>query len=162
MPSLCAVSQPRAPWPSARLVDTPIVVWIWAAATVFAIGTVAVLNQYGGLSYFPGLVGGFGASLAAFVLALRWDHERERERSRLEATERSEERQQQVRERHNQLAVEAERRLRPIENELRVNRKSLDDCANALPTAMDRSLPPLAVNPQLLEGAWVANASRLS
>jgi hypothetical protein len=27
---------------------------------------------------------------------------------------------------------------------------------------MDRSLPPLAVNPQLLEGAWLANASRLS
>jgi hypothetical protein len=162
MPSLYVVNRPRAPWSSARLADAPVIVWLWVAAVVFAIGTVAVLDHYGGLSYFPGLVGGFGASLAAFVLALRWDHERERERARVDATERSAERQQQVRERHDQLVVEAQRRLRPIEKELKVNRKSLDDCAKALPTAMVRSLPPLAVNPQLLEGAWLANASRLS
>jgi hypothetical protein len=51
-----------------------------------------VLAVYGGLAFLPGLVAGFGASLFAFMLALRWDHEQERERARAEAQGRAQER----------------------------------------------------------------------
>ena len=59
--------------------------WSWplAAVTLVAIGIVAsvlVLNHYGGGSFWPGLVTGFIGTLVAFVLALAWERERERQR----------------------------------------------------------------------------------
>jgi hypothetical protein len=76
---------------SARLANVPIAAWVGIAAVGFAIGTSYVVERYGGVSFLPGFVGAFGASLLAFILALRWDHERERLRAREDAATRDEE-----------------------------------------------------------------------
>jgi hypothetical protein len=149
-------------WRGVRSGGQPILVWLWVAFVVFVIGTTVVLDEYGGLAFFPGLIGGFGASLFAFMLALRWDHEREHERARAEAEERAVERERQATKQHDQVVIEAQRRLEPIRKELGRNKESVEQLAKSLPAAMNMNLPPMAVNPQLLEGAWAANAPRLS
>jgi hypothetical protein len=146
----------------ARPKETPIVVWLWLAFAAFAIGTILVIDNYGGLTYYPGLLSGFGASLFAFMLALRWDHERERERAQEEAHERAADRDRRDTEEHEQLVVEARRRLQPVRKELLRDQESVDQLMRSLPPAMARDAPAMAVNPQLLEGAWAANAPRLS
>jgi hypothetical protein len=60
------------------------------------------------------------------------------------------------------LVIEVRRRLGPIRKELGANKESVEFLARAMPTAMDRNLPPMTLNPQLLDGAWAANAPRLS
>jgi hypothetical protein len=139
-----------------------IIVWVGVAIVVFVIGMAVVVSVYGGLAFFPGLIAGFGASLFAFMLALRWDHEREREQAQAEAAERAAEREHQASMQHDKLVTEAGRRLEPIRNELGRNKESVEWLTKSLPAAMNRNLPPMAVNPQLLEGAWAANAPRLS
>jgi hypothetical protein len=154
-----------------RREDAPIIVWLWIAFAVFAIGMVVILDQYGGVTFFPGLIGGFGASLFAFMLALQWDHERERERASAEGKERAnernrqeeereQERQRQADEQHDRLVTEARRRLEPIRKELVRNQISVDGLVGEFAPG---TVPPGRVlNPELLEGAWSANAPRLS
>ncbi len=131
--------------------DTQIAVWLWLALALFWIGTILVLVWYGGLAFWPGLVGGFGATLAAFLLALNLDHEKERRRAEHDATA--------LRDR---LVVEAKRRLEPVRKELSLNQESVDSLAKAFGPGPGVGALGIILHPQLLEGAWGANAPRLS
>ena len=104
-----------------------------------------------GLAFWPGLVGGFGATLAAFLLALNLDHEKERRRAEHDATA--------LRDR---LVVEAKRRLEPVRKELSLNQESVDSLAKAFGPGPGVGALGIILHPQLLEGAWGANAPRLS
>src|SRR5690349_4596985 len=63
---------------------------------------------------------------------------------------------------HKQLITEAGRRLEQVRRELGTNKESVDELARSFATALDRNAPIMALNPQVLEGAWAANAPRLS
>ncbi len=145
-----------------RLRDRPARPFVAGAFVLFFVGLGVVVVLYAGATFWPGLVGNFGASLAAFMLALSWDHERERRRAQEAADALVEERDRGLRERLDQLAIEAGRRLKPIRKELGRNKKSVEDLTKSLRAAMNMDLPPMAVNSELLEGAWAANAPRLS
>jgi hypothetical protein len=145
----------------------PKVTWTWLLATLalvaVGVGAALVVHYYGGGNFWPGLVTGFIGTLVAFVLALSW--ERHRERQRLE---------QNAVELRQQRATEVRRRLEPVRTELETNAESLRIVANALRPTGGTSLEPTStsrpagdevftfVNPQLLEGAWIASAPRLS
>jgi hypothetical protein len=121
-----------------------------AAVVVSLVAAVVVVNDFGGVTYFPGLVAGFASSLAAFVLALSWERERELRRIETEARELNERR-----------GTELRRRLQPVLVELEKNSASIGQIAGAL----SAPAPPgkfNMTNPQLLEGAWTASAARLA
>ena len=129
--------------------DPPIVWLFWAAYVAVAVGAVLVVGAYGGASFWPVLVGSFGASLGAFVLALTWDGERDRRFAQRDEAEL-----------HQRLVTEARRRLGPLRKELERNKKSLDGLVLAFASG---GVPAgLILHPELLEGAWSANAPRLS
>jgi hypothetical protein len=110
-----------------------------------------LVGLYGGGSFWPGLVSGFIATLVAFILALYLEREREQRQLSRSADELVMER-----------ATEVRRRLAPVRRELEVNKESVDFLATTYATAdKDRRLPTF-LHPQLLEGAWAANAPRLS
>jgi uncharacterized membrane protein YeaQ/YmgE (transglycosylase-associated protein family) len=119
------------------------------------ISSAIVIERYGAGSYFPGLVAGFAGTLVAFMLALTWERERDRRHAvRAEA------------ELEKQRGTEVRRRCEPIAVELEKNGESLATLnevykASADGTAAAAGLFTIA-NPQLLDGAWTANASRLS
>jgi hypothetical protein len=112
-------------------------------------GVAVVVDRYGGRTLWPELVGGFLASLLAFMLALTWERERELRR----ATE-------AARTVGEQRATEIRRRLEPVRTELEKNEESLFAVQQHLEASSDREF--IISNPQLLDGAWAASASRLS
>jgi hypothetical protein len=123
---------------------------ILVAALVAAVASVIVVKHFGGVTYFPGLVGGFASSLVAFVLALSWERERELKRFEGEARALNERR-----------GTELRRRLQPVLAELEKNAVSIREVAGALSAPAGPGQFNVA-NPQLLEGAWMASASRVA
>ena len=119
------------------------------AVALFVGLTIWVLDLYGGLPYWPALATEFGASLAAFMLALEWEAHRERT-----ALARAEEAANSARH------TEARKRLLALEGELKRNRVSIELLAKQLPEK-----PPGVVNdllhPELLDGAWRSSGERL-
>jgi hypothetical protein len=113
------------------------------------IGAAVVIARYGLDSFLPGLVVDFGASLAAFLLALTWERDQELQRLERGAAE--------VEARNE---TEVRRRLTSVHAELEVNQRSLMELQlDPEPTA-GRSFTFL--DTELLEGAWTANAPQLS
>jgi hypothetical protein len=145
------------------------------AIGLFAIGVLAaflVTRSYGGDAFWPGLIAGFLGTLIAFVLAL--NSARERDRARLEQDAESE-RQRLKREAdqlEEQRATEIKRRLAPVRAELQKNAESLGILVEGFDRKEQREALAASVvtedsvrfliNPQLLEGAWVASAPRLT
>jgi hypothetical protein len=107
-----------------------------------------VIGRYGGGSFFPGLIASFIATLFAFLLALWWERKREQRQLTKEAADLDKRR-----------VTEVRRRFAPIRAELEKDAKSLEDLARAF--AKEDTATQL-LHPQLLEGAWIANAPRLS
>lgn len=138
------------------------VVWlIGLAAISFFVGMAIVLGVYGGLSFWPGLVSNFGASLGAFVLALSWDHRVERRRQAEAQTAEAKRAAMAEGAAHEQRVTEARRRFGPIAEELDRNKISLKALASA--AAVSGTFPNKQVlHPELLDGAWSANAARLT
>lgn len=123
--------------------------FLLAAVLIGVVAAIAVLAVYGGGSFWPGLVGGFGASLGAFLLALSW--ERDREREQLERTTRLF---------NERRRTELQRRLSTVRAELEINRQSLDGLEI---DPKSNEVPEFEyLHPQLLGGAWTANAPQLS
>jgi hypothetical protein len=120
-------------------------------ALIVGLGAVAlVLQRYGGASFFPGLIASFIATLFAFVLALWWERRRE-QHALIRDTEELDRRQK----------TEVRRRFAPVRLELEKNADSLALLTGKLDP--DRMQTTFAIlHPQLLEGACVANAPRLS
>jgi len=123
--------------------------WLLVAVAAFVVLTVVVLNRYGGISYWPGLATEFGASLAAFMLALEW--EAHRERAALERTERTA---------NEARHTEARKRLLALEGELKRNKVSIDTLAAQLPERPSGAVNDL-LHPELLDGAWTSSGERL-
>jgi len=131
----------------ASLKSARLLLGAFGVAALVAI--VVVIVVYGSGSLIPGLVGGFAASLLAFVLALTWERDQELRRLSL-STEKEQARR----------TTEVRRRLASVRAELERNSESLRDL-EIDPRSIE--VPDfLYVNPQLLEGAWTANAPRLS
>jgi hypothetical protein len=108
-----------------------------------------VIALYGWINFLPGLVVGFGASLTAFVLALSWERDQDLRRQTRGA--------EAVEARHSS---EVRRRLMSVRAELGANQHSLNVLhLDPESTEVSRFAH---WHPQLLEGAWTANAPRLS
>jgi hypothetical protein len=121
---------------------------------VSVLAVVVILNEYGGGSFFPGLIASFIATLFAFVLALWWERKREQRELAKGAAE--------LERRH---ATEVRRRFAPIRAELVKDEESLRFLGERYRQAARGRTVPLdmqLLHPQLLEGAWIANAPRLS
>jgi hypothetical protein len=129
--------------PSAQLVAV--------AAVISVVGAIVSIAVYGSGSFIPGLFGNFAASLGAFMLALAW--ERDRERRQLD---------QAARELEQRRVTEVRRRFASVKVELEKNAESLAFLSRAVTKATKESPLFQAVHPQLLEGAWSANAPHLS
>lgn len=123
----------------------PIYASVCALGAVL-VGALLVVDAYGGEAFWSELTAGFGASLAAFVLALQWDRHRERSRdTRALADIRS------------ARATESSRRLESVAEELRGNLISLRDLDSWFGQEQ-----LMIMHPQLLDAAWHANGTRLS
>lgn len=110
-----------------------------------AVVAVIVLRRYGGETLLAELVASFAGTFIAFMLALSWERDRDRKRGIRESRELDERRR-----------TEARRRFEPVRAELQTNAKSLSELRGI-------NEPPFTIlNPQLLEGAWTASATRLS
>lgn len=141
-----------------------LITWLlWVAWAVVFVGTIFVLESYGGETFWPELIAGFGASLGAFVLALSWESNRER-RKRLEDEDAARlRRQQEAHELESRLTTEVRRRFEPIRDELRRNLRSVETVGAKLEEAALSYGPVVDVlHPELLDGAWTANAPRLT
>src|SRR5262245_20516357 len=130
---------------SPRLSDQLLV----GAVVAALVGAAAVIHGYGLDSFLPGLVVDFGASLAAFLLALTWERDQELQRLERGAEE--------VEARNE---TEVRRRLTSVHAELEVNQESLTELQLDLEPRPDRTFAFL--HPELIEGAWTANAPQLS
>lgn len=119
--------------------------WLVLAFSLAAIASVAIVVCYGLEDYAVQLVPGFAAALLAFMIALAWERDREEKGVVREANDLI-----------TQRKGEAERRLGTIRRELETNLVSLREAKRFLP------LHIVAVNPQLLAGAWSASASALA
>ena len=113
------------------------------------IGAAVVIGRYGLDAFLPGLVVDFGASLAAFLLALTWERDQELQRLERGAEE--------VEARNE---TEVRRRLTSVHAELEVNQRSLTELQLDPEPKAGRSFTFL--DTELLEGAWTANAPQLS
>ena len=124
--------------------------WLLLAAAVLAIaGAAVVIPVYGLGNFLPALVVGFVGSLAAFVLALSWERDQDLRRLRRGAEELEERRATEVRRRLSSVHAELERNAESLSN-LTIDPKSIE-------------VPEFDyLHPQLLDGAWTANAPRLS
>lgn len=131
--------------------------WLAGAATVALVLSYWAIGEYGASAYWPGMVGNFAASLAAFSVALAWENQRERTRQ-LRDNESLEESQQREAARLQQLrATEVRRRLKGVSKELAMNQESLEQLAGFFGNVGGR-----VMHPQLLDLAWAANSARLS
>jgi hypothetical protein len=124
-------------------------------------GSVWAAREYGGGAFWPGLVGNFGASLLAFMLALWWERSRERRQEAKDARTAAAEREGEAADLQARRETEARRRLEPVREELRRNRASLEMLSNAYAQPPD-SGSYRVLHPELLGGAWEANAPRLA
>jgi hypothetical protein len=118
------------------------------------VAVVVILVQKGGGSFFPGLIACFIATLFAFVLALWWERKREQRQLTRDTTE--------LERRH---VTEVRRRFAPVRAELEKNSDSLSfliDAYRNVSHGRRETLDSKLLHPQLLEGAWIANAPRLS
>jgi membrane protein implicated in regulation of membrane protease activity len=129
-----------------RRLIAAIVVAVLVAGALASVVVIA----YGGSSFFPGLVAGFVGTFLAFVLALA--EAGARERRRLEA---------EARELEQRRATEVRRRFEPVRAELEQNAESLDNLIESFPRGVGGEVFAV-LNPELLEGAWIASAPRLS
>jgi hypothetical protein len=120
----------------------------WLGSVVAAFFVIAI---WGSASLFPGLLGNFVAGLAAFMLALAWERDREANNAQVEAERLAEQR-----------ATEVRRRFAPVRTELEKDRESLEALASLIVSDPHKSIGFTYVHPQLLEGAWNANAPRLT
>ena len=146
------------PWFRGVLVGLMLLV---VAAMV--VGADLVVHDYGGDSFFPGLVAGFIGTFLAFVLALWSEGVRERLQLKRDADRLEESRKSEI-----------QRRLKAVDAELDKNAESLEIVVSGLdPVAAARSwraalgsrIPakgPVLLMPQLLDRAWAANAPRLA
>jgi len=123
--------------------------WTGAAIAAFAALTGIALGFYGGMPYFPALATEFGASLAAFVLALEWEAYRERAAIVRSANETTRARK-----------TEARKRLLSLQKELERNEVSIKLLADKVPAVASGSVEEL-LHPELLDGAWSTSGERL-
>lgn len=79
------------------------------AVIVFLAGTAWVVSAYGALSFFPTFVGEFGASLAAFLLALSWDRELEKRQVERAAQSLKDDRLREAKELDSRLSTDTHR-----------------------------------------------------
>ncbi len=131
----------------------------WLASIGAAVGAILVISAYGWDAFSPGLITNFAASLAAFAIALEFERAREARRAEAEAATLRNDRERGARELEERLSTEARRRFEPVREELRRNRVSLEFLSGAFepqPGVFN------ILHPELLEGAWQANAPRLT
>lgn len=123
-------------------------------------GGVYTLAEFGAEGLWPGLVTNFAASLLAFILALEWERSRARSAAQ-DAAQIYEKRQansiEQERERRR---AEIIKRLYTLSDELGWNLESVEMLKGGFAAATDSQFTYL--NPQLLDGSWHANATRLA
>jgi hypothetical protein len=141
----------------ARSSSTLIVIALFAIGVIAA---VVVLIAYGGDSFLPGLIAGFLGTLLAFVLALMWERERERQELERASEELNEQRKTEVRRRFESVRAE----LKKNAESLRLLAKGFErkEKREAIAASVVAEDSVRSLNPQLLEGAWVASAPRLS
>jgi hypothetical protein len=123
--------------------------WLAVAILAFLALSAVALELYGALPYLPGLAAEFGASLAAFMLALRWEGYRAAETAVRAAREADELRR-----------TEARKRLLALEAELKRNEVSIDELAEKLPDRPRGEVHEF-LHPELLDGAWASSGERL-
>jgi hypothetical protein len=126
-----------------------------AIAVVIAVGSILWAHDaYSGSLVWPGLVGNFGASLGAFLVALAWDRRArvlEEQKAHAEAEDKN---QRALRDEEDRFRTEARRRLGIIEQELSViadgvqEAKKVHDASNV-------------ILPDLPTGGWQAGAEAL-
>lgn len=122
-----------------RLSLTLVLVFALAVA-----GSIWLVCRYGAEDFLVQLASGFLAALAAFVLALTWERDRERRQAEARAKRVTDEQ-----------VVEIQRRLRTVRDELKDDLKSFHDVEQTLG-------PHVAVHPQLLDRAWTTSAPSLA
>jgi hypothetical protein len=119
-----------------------------------------VIRLYGLESFLPGLVGGFGASLVAFVLALSWERDKERQQVKEERDRELKQLARREQTFNERRRAELQRRLSTVRTELERNFESLQSLKGL---DADPGAPGFVhLHPQLLDGAWTANAPQLS
>ena len=134
---------------------------LYGAVAVAFLASVWAIDRYGGLSFWPGLVGNFGASLAAFVLALSWQRTRERQQALADAADAAAERERQEADLHQRRSTEVRRRLTTVREELEKDLESLEVLKRGFD--LERADGQVRVlHPQLLDGAWAASAPRVA
>lgn len=133
-----------------RPMNRRLLVAVAVGVLLFEALTGYVLDQYGGEQYWPGLATGFGASLAAFVLALEWERFRDKA-----AVERAAEEANAARH------AEARKRLLALEKELRRNRVSIELLKKRLPAGRRAITVTDFLHPELLDAAWGSSGERL-
>jgi hypothetical protein len=144
------------------LLGDPVSTWLmWLAFLAAFVGGMVVIDAYGRAAFWPGLVTNFGASLAAFLLALQFEHEREAARASREAAAAREAQERDAKAMYDRLVTEAQRRFEPVREELRRNEVSLKFLYGALDPGGDSDTFRI-LHPELLDGAWQANAPRLT
>jgi len=142
------------------LAPTRPITYLLAALLGAAVLTAVVIYFYGLESLLPGLVGGFVASLGAFMLALSWERERELREGEGERERELEQFTRREAALNERRRTELQRRLSTVRVELEKNFESLQSLKGL---AVDPGAPGfVALHPQLLDGAWTANASQLS
>jgi hypothetical protein len=107
-------------------------------------GSAWLVQRYGGEDFFVQLASGFVAALAAFVLALAWERDREARQALQSAKRVTDEQVKEVR-----------LRLRTVRDELKEDLKSFGDVEQNLG-------PDTLALPQLLDVAWTASAPALA
>jgi ABC-type lipoprotein release transport system permease subunit len=130
----------------ARSSSTLIVIALFAIGVVAA---VVVLIAYGGGSFLPGLIAGFLGTLLAFVLALMWERERERQELEQAAEELNEQRKTEVR-----------RRFESVRAELKKNAESLRLLAEGFERKKNAKPLPQAWWPRTVSGLSILSSSR--
>jgi hypothetical protein len=133
-----------------RPMNRRLLVAVAVGVLLFEALTGYVLDQYGGEQYWPGLATGFGASLAAFVLALEWERFRDKAAVERDAEEANAARQ-----------TEARKRLLALEKELRRNRVSIELLKKRLPAGRRAITVTDFLHPELLDAAWGSSGERL-
>ena len=137
----------------------------WATVLVLIalgiVGSWVVLSLYGAGSYLPGLVTGFLGTLVAFVLALTWERDREGRQLAREAKDLQDRRATEAQAPRAGSSRAQGERGEPADSGRGIRGLGATAAA-ALTVNRPAGVPFSFLNPQLLEGAWTASASRLS
>lgn len=124
------------------------------AALAAVVGIAVTWWIYGGGSLWPGLVGNFVASLAAFLLALSWDR-RSRHEDEMKAVAQEAERIEKA------LDDERERRAAEVRRRLSAMRLEMNQLKESVESTLARPVGTLYFLPDLPTGAWDAAAESL-